>query len=238
MSSRPVSAVVVLLASALSFAVAPLQAQDAKPADTTFRVGLKDIAIPVISSEFVETGPDYRVLLEPLAPTSNRLVAAFVTPDDLKKLLTSASTNLTRYALVEVPRRAEFTDVTPELFKQVDESFGAQLGAQTEATTKDSQDELNRRLKALGGGSTSITLDKPLMLGTLFAKPDAGGYGEILPLAVNGATIKMAAGVTILRVRQRILFIYLYAPYKDETSVDWIRATGEKWVDAILAANK
>jgi hypothetical protein len=38
--------------------------------------------------------------------------------------------------------------------------------------------------------------------------------------------------------QNKILFLYLYRTYKDESTVQWIRTTSEQWADAVLAANK
>jgi hypothetical protein len=238
MPYRRTSVVAVLFFAALLVPHSPARAQAARPADTTFHVGLKTIAIPSPADDLVETGPDYRVMLENLVPNNNRLVAGYLTQPEFDKLRT-ATTTLSRYAMVQVPRTAEFVDITPEIFKQINDTLATQFEAQADASVKDSQDEINRRLKAVGQGSTTITLDKPLMLGLFFSKPYATGYGEITPVAVNGgASQKVAAGITFIRVQQRVLFLYIYAPYKDEDTVKWVRTTGEKWADAILAANK
>jgi len=69
--------------------LAYLNAQDSTPAPAhvpaaqSYRVGLKSIVIPSPLSEMTEMGSDYRVVLEPLAPATNRLVAAFNRPEDL-----------------------------------------------------------------------------------------------------------------------------------------------------------
>jgi len=225
----------VAIGLCLSFAHLP--AQTAKPAESTFRVGLKTIAVPAPSTELNETGPDYRVLLDNLTPTNNRLVAAFLLPDELKALQTS-TTHLSRYALVQVPRRAEFADVGTDLFKDVLDSLAKQFDAELTGSLKDQQDEINRRLKAMGQGSTSVTLDKPVMLGSFYSKPDATCYGAIMPVQVNDKTTRMVMAMGVVRVQERILFLYLYAPYVDETTVTWARTTSEHWADATLAANK
>lgn len=223
------------LASAFAMLALIVPAALRAQAPATFRVGLKTIAIPAPADNLHETGSDYRVLLENLVPTSNRLVAGFLTPDELKGLQTS--TSLTQYALVEVPRRAEFADVTPEIFKQINDSLATQFGGDGSGTLKTQQDELDRKLKDLGATST-VTLEKPLLLGSLFNKPDAVSYGEVMPVTVNGVTTKMVMAVNVIRVHQRVLFFYLFIDFKNEDSVKWVSATGEKWADAILAANK
>jgi len=203
-----------------------------------FRAGLKSFTIPAPSSDLVETGSDYRVLLEPLAPTANRLIAAFIQPADLENLHSGGTAKLDTYALVEVPRRAEFSDVTPDQFKEISESMASQFGASVTASIKDQQDEINRRLKALHSSSGDITLDKPVQLGTLFSKPDASAYGLLMSVSSNGKTRKMVMGMTILRVQARVVFVYTYTEYKDDSTVQWVRTTEEHWADAILECNK
>ena len=204
----------------------------------TFRAGLKSFTIPAPSTDLVEPGSDYRVLLEPLVTNTNRLVAGFVSPPDLNALRTTTGTTLSRYALVQVPRRAEFTDVSPAVFKQVVDSLAGQFGASFDATLKDQQDEVNRRIKDLGASTKAVTLDKPIQLGSFFNKPDAVSYGMVMPVTVDGIARKVAMSMIVVRVQQRLLFLYVFDEYKDESSVQWVRTTGEHWADAILAGNK
>jgi hypothetical protein len=228
----------VLLASMLSLSAFPASAQTAKPSDlSSFRVGLKSVTIPSPSSDVAETGPDYRVLLDQIVPTGNRLVAGYVTPDEFTNLRTKSLVALSHYALVEAPRSAEFSDITPDAFKQIDATLATQFEVVVNDSVKEQQDEMNRRLKALGAGK-SLSLDKPLMLGTLFSKADASSYGQITPVTLDGATKEMAVGITLLRVRQRLLFLYFCEEYKDENTVKQLRATSERWADATLEANQ
>jgi len=223
-----------LLATALLQACAGLLAQSS----ITYRAGLKSFTLPPPTSGLVEAGPDYRVMFEQLAPTANRLIAAFSQPADLEILRAEGGAALGTYALVEVPRRAEFNDISPEQFKQIAESMGTQFGASVVATLKDQQDEINRRLKALNSAPGDVTLDKPVQLGTLFSKPDACAYGMLMSVSTGNKSKKMAMGLTLLRVQSRILFVYTYTEYKDESTVQWIRTTDEHWADIILQSNK
>jgi hypothetical protein len=200
-----------------------------------FRVGLQSIVIPSPSPDLPETGPDYRVLAEPLAPASNRLVAAFLLPAELKAMQ-MRKLSLTHYALAEVPRQAEFSDASPAAFKQVSDAMAEQFGAKLDATIEQQQKEIDLKLKALGGKS-AVTLEKPTMLGTLFSKADAIGYGAIIPVSVDGKILTAAMCMAILRVRQRFLFIYVYAPYTEEESMKSVQKICDLWSAAILKAN-
>jgi hypothetical protein len=60
----------------------------------------------------------------------------------------------------------------------------------------------------------------------------------VMPVAKNGSTIKVVVGVIFLRARDRLLFAYVYAPYKDQETVKWMRKTTENWADAIVKSNE
>ena len=83
-----------------------------------------------------------------------------------------------------------------------------------------------------------MTLDKPMQLGVFFSKPNACSFGIIQQISAVGSSVKMVAGITILRVQNRLLYAYIYSAYKDEDSVQWVRKTSEQWADAILKANQ
>ncbi|HVU47472.1 MAG TPA: hypothetical protein VHD85_15170 [Terracidiphilus sp.] len=229
-------AVRCVVAAMLFLPLATLNAQNA--VTQTYRAGLRSIAVPAPTGDLSEIGPDYRVLFEPLAPDTNRLIAAFVLPDDAAAVRGGGVGALKQYALVEVMRRAEFSDVSPDLFKQIEDGMATQFGADLNASLKDQQNELNHKLKALNDNAATVSLDKPVQLGALFSKQDACGFGVIMPVSAKGTTVKMAAGIMVLRVQQRLVFAYLYTEYKDDTSVQWMGKTAEAWADSILAANK
>ena len=228
------------MAAIFFLALTPLRSQDATKVSVLgcFRAGALSFSFPLPSGDLVETGADYRVLLEPLVPATNRLVAAFVTPDDLVSLNGGNSKRLTEYALVEVPRQAEFADVTPDIFKQIVDGTAAQFGANLENQVKDTAEDINRRLKALNSSAATVSVDKPVYLGTLFSKTDAHGFGATMAFSSEGTKVTMAMGLVVLRVHNRVFFAYLYKRYEDESTLLWLRKATEQWADSILNANK
>lgn len=233
---RKCSAIVLAPLSIALFVPETLRSQSPAPADLTFRVGLKSIVIPSPTPELADPGPDYRVLFEPLAPVNNRLVAVFLLPDEMKAAETG-TTSLSRYAVVEVLRRAEFAEISPAMYKQVTDAIGNQFGAKLDATMKDSQTEIDLKLKALATQPATITLEQPKMLGSLFSKPDADGYGSLMPISVNGKTITEAVCMSVVRVQNRVLMLYLYTRYEGPDSVKWVQSVGDQWTDAVLKTN-
>ncbi|HWE87113.1 MAG TPA: hypothetical protein VG267_19360 [Terracidiphilus sp.] len=207
------------------------------PEPRTYRCGLKSIVVPPPTSDLNELGSDYRVLMESAVPDTNRLIAAFLPAEDAANVRAGISKAVARYAMIETLRRAEFVDVDSDTLKQVANSVAQQYGANLGASMTDQQEELNHKLRAMRGSSTTITLDKPLQLGVFFSKPDSVGFGAIMPLSAAGTTVKMIVGMTILRVQDRLIYAYIYANYKDDDSIQWVRKTSEQWADSILKAN-
>ena len=204
---------------------------------TNVHVGAVPILIPSPTAALVEPGPDYRVIFEPLAPASNRLVAAFVPMDKMDTIHKGNAPPMDEYALVEVGRRTEFAEIDSASFHQVAEALGKQFGGDISQFSKTGQDEINHNLKDLGN-AVSVTIDKPVPLGIFFVRTNAIGVGSITPYNVNGVTTRMAGCLTLLRARGRLLSLFTYAAYKDEGTVMRVKTTAEQWADAILKANE
>jgi hypothetical protein len=207
-------------------------------ATQSYQAGGVSIAIPSLTGDMVELGSDSRSTLEVAVPDSNRLLAGFVLANEVPLLRSNSSLGITRYAMVEVSRKAEFTDFGADDFKQMVDSASQELGKIIDSSVKDEEEEFNRKMKALNPDSAQISMDKPLMLGALFSKPDAYGFGMIEAITQNGATTKMACGGVLLRVKNRALFLYVYSAYKNQETLNWIRKVSEAWANAILSENK
>lgn len=218
-----------------------LAAQNGKPASapaqfTTVRVGAVSIVLPSPASDLVEPGPDYRVLFEPFAVSANRLVAAFVPQDKMDAIHTGSAPVMDKYTLVEVARRTEFTEIDSSTFQLIAASATKQLGGDTRVLDKQAQDQINNSLKS-SGSSASMTMDKPIPLGTFFSTTDTIGFGSINTYNSNGASRRVVGCMAFVRVHGRILTLLTYAKYEGEGSVTWVKTTAKQWAEAILKAN-
>ena len=48
----------------------------------------------------------------------------------------------------------------------------------------------------------------------------------------------IACGMSLVHVKGKIVYLYVYRQYTDEATLDWVKKTAEKWVNETLAANK
>ena len=201
----------------------------------SFKAGGTPIAIPSPTKEMIEVGYDNREFMEVFVPSHNRLIAAFVLTNDLPRLKKGSDDIMSKYALVQVPRRAEYKDCGPSDFKN---AVKGQFGELVNSSMKEVEEEFNRRMKSLDLDVAKMSMGKPVQLGCLFSKQDIYGFGMIMPLSMSGKDIKMVMGASLMRVKRRVIFVYLCAEYKNEDTVKWIRKTTEDWADVILKANK
>lgn len=204
-------------------------------ADPEIKAGGVPLVLPAPADDFGEVGDRLRTtFFEVLTPTTNRLLTAYLPANTLEKLtLGQAPPNLDAYALVQVPRGAEYADCTPEAFSQVVKGVDSSIGT---VSVGELQSELNARLKSLG--SKPVEIGRPEMLGRVFNKTDAIAIAMLATVNQNKATARMAIGAAFLRVKQRLVFAYLYHKYESPETVARLGKNLEAWCDAILAKNK
>jgi hypothetical protein len=203
-------------------------------ADLDFKVGGLNVTLPGPAANFDEVGDRLRTtLFELLAPSTNRLVSAYAPTKTLEELNGGkAAGGLDLYAMVEVPRQAEYADCSPELFqtvlKGVEPAFGKLEVVNVET-------ELNLRLKSRG--TKPIEVGHPEMLGAIFQKTDAAGFAMLLAFKQGDHDVTMAGATAFVRVKRRILFLYLYRIYESPETVSTLRKEVEAWADTILSKN-
>lgn len=128
-------------------------------------------------------------------------------------------------------------DLEAEDFPQVAAGVKREFGGPASSSSfQAAEEELKRRLKSLNI-DTEVSLGKPVQLGTLFSKQDAYGFGMISPVSVGTRVMTMGMGGAVVRVKKRMLFVYLFSQYQNEESIEWLRSTTEQWADAMLKQN-
>lgn len=194
--------------------------------------------LPSPADGFVEVGDRLRTTVFDLfAPSNNRLLTAYVPALTLDKLNAGMTTgDLDAYGMIEVSRQAEYAELTTQAFQKLLESMGPALGKLAAQKIGDVTEEINIRLKSLG--NKPIEVGHPEMLGQLFEKTDASGFAMLMAVKADEHSDTMATGFAVLRVKNRLLFAYLYRKYESAETVNLLRKNLDSWTDAILASNK
>jgi len=230
---------IFLLIIASGFAQAPVEgkAKATEKKIETFKAGGTRLSIPEPSDAMVEVGYDVREMMEVFVPASNRLLSGYMSPNDIPKF-TSGDENfvLNRYASIQVARRGEYQDCTDANFAELIEYVGGSFSDDIDGIMKDSESELNQRMESLE--LDKVTIDKPVQLGTLFSKKDAYSMGMISKYSNGTASWTLVISTTFVRVKKRLLFVYIFNTYNDEKDIETVTKLSEQWVDSILTANK
>jgi hypothetical protein len=210
----------------------------AAAADPEFKAGGVALILPGPSADFMEVGDKLRTtLFELLAPASNRLLSAYAPSRSITALNNGKGLGaLDIYAMVEVARQSEYTNVTPQDFAEAMKGMESSMGKLDAKTLENVEQELSVRLKSVG--AASVEVGRPQMLGGLLKKPDAAGFAMLVAYKQGDRSVTMANGIAFVRVRQRLIFAYLFRKYESPDTVIWLRKNLEPWVDAILAKNK
>ncbi|MFY9949512.1 MAG: hypothetical protein WAK27_12515 [Candidatus Sulfotelmatobacter sp.] len=208
-------------------------------ADCSTTAGGVPVVIPPPAKEFAEVGSDRRDFFEYMVPSRNRLLCAFVPADFLPRLKNPAR-GLGQYMLVELSRRLDEknTEVTSASFEKVVSGMKQQFADSStlDQTVQTTSEEISRKLKQLDS-STDISIDKPTPLGTLFQTSDAYASAMLAPVSSGGVTMRTINASVLLRVRNRLIFAYIYGSSDDENSLRWIEKMAEQWANEILTAN-
>ncbi|MBU1087768.1 MAG: hypothetical protein KKD05_09680 [Candidatus Omnitrophica bacterium] len=203
----------------------------------SFKAGGTLINIPAPNAELVEVGYDVREQMEIFVPGSNRLLAGYMRASDIP-LFVKGDENfvLDQYASIQVPRQGEYQDCAESDFKELVDYVKGSFSDDIDKIIQDSEAEFNQRMESMNLDKVSI--DKPIQLGTLFSKPDAYSMGMISTYSNGTKSWTLIIVTTFIRVRERLLFVYLFSSYNNEQDIAPVRAKAEQWADAILAANK
>lgn len=102
---------------------APSGAKITAPCDV--KVGGVPTQVPPPTTNFSDVTDNYRGVLELSVPSVNRLLCGFVLSSEVP---IRAQSSLSYYALVEIPRRAEYVVFKPEDFNKVVNAAKTRLG--------------------------------------------------------------------------------------------------------------
>lgn len=214
-------------------------AAEESPPISSYIVGGTEIIIPTPNFGMQEVGDAKRDIFDTFVAPNNRLIAAFVLTEDSPKLTTETEdVTFSKFAMIQVPSRAEYRSVGANDFKEVTAGVKEKFGDTIRTLPKKVQAELDRRIKALGRNDVDVRIGEPTSLGCFFSKDKAYGFGMVAPVTMNGHTWYRANGSVLMRVKEKLLFAYIYADYEGKDTVKWISEAAQGWADAILRANE
>ena len=224
----------------------PARSQSHEAKVFSARLGDKVINIPPptgfeeVNQKFESMKTRFEVTETPL----NQVLAGYLPTSDCERLRRGELPLLTYYAKVSVLRKAKEVDISPEIFQQVVEGYRKNAttlldpdGPQMKALMK----RIGKGLSEINSAETKLDLSKPQQFGAFDVRENV--YGSmllfVLDTEIGGkkAQSPMLAGTTILRTKERMLFVYTYRRFESKDDLELLKQFSKQWNDSILAAN-
>ncbi|HEY0050479.1 MAG TPA: hypothetical protein VGB68_14405 [Pyrinomonadaceae bacterium] len=212
----------------------------------TYQIGNKQIVIPSPNG-FLEAGSQIPVIKQHFTATEsggNDFLAAHIPAEHLQRLKKGEIFDLTFYTKVSVSKRLKTLDSTEADFAQLVATFKKGFPALSDPNGKEMKSTLksiSENLSNLNKTETTYTLSQPLNVGLI--EDSRNAYGTILltqiKLTSGGKEIvrMMLGGISAIRVREKIVFIYTYRVYEKEQDIAEIQQFSKQWLTRIIAAN-
>lgn len=223
-----------------------LGAQRAHAAADRFDVGGVTIEAPAIPgfNEISAISPEVVELMQSLIPPTNRMLGVYMTDADHEKLLAGEAVDFDRYILLQVNKEFESQAVTRRDFETIATQFKAQQDAimeKAEAGAGALLDNASSHLAEKYDISAEMRLGEQRSLGMFLDEPDAVAFTILAKYqaSMEGASFDyvMAGAISLVRLNQRIVFLYVYSRYETPDDVAWVEERTGEIANLLLAAN-
>ncbi|HEX8286467.1 MAG TPA: hypothetical protein VF556_00630 [Pyrinomonadaceae bacterium] len=200
----------------------------AQSAYDTFRIGNKQIVIPNPVG-FTEASSQIQVIRDRFTVTEaagNDLLAVHIPNDDYQFLKKGRLVDLTFYTKVSVSKKLKDETVSETNFANIIEAFEKNFPTFSDPKGSEMKKILNRISENLSGFNqekTAVFIDKPQNLGEIVKERNS--YGSVVLSQVKtkiGETEQVRTllmGISAIRVREKVIFIYTYKEYKNEQDI-------------------
>lgn len=172
----------------------------------------------------------------------NRLLAVFMTPDEVKQRNADPASPLTKFMQIQVSKDAENHDLTSSEFSDL----ATKMSSVQDNVFGSAVDDVNAMLKKMLSQSPdhlAVELSQPKTLGTFLNTDNAVGILMAMSMKAQGPsgiqrTQYVIASCVLFRVKNRLLYSYTYCDIGEKDAVGWVKSAATDWMNAILAANE
>jgi hypothetical protein len=211
-----------------------------------YQIGNKKIAIPAPIG-FTEATSQVPVIKERFIATEageNDLIAVHLPIEQVQLLKNGDFFDLTFYTKVSVSKRMKTLTVSEANFAEFTTAFKKNFPALTDPGGKEMKailSSISDNLTELNKEKTTAAISQPVNLGLI--ENSSNVYGTLLLMQIKlvrdgkEATQLLLCGLSAVRVREKILFIYTYKAYEKEKDVAEIKQFSKKWINQIIMAN-
>jgi len=221
-------------------------AQTSKTEVTTFQLGNQLTVIPAPEG-FEEAASQFESVKELFSRTEvadNDMLSVDLPKADCDKLRAGEAATFKLYTKVSIRKAIRDLDYSSERFAELVATFrksGAQALDVNGPVVKNAVRQLDKGLSEINKKETTVALSQPVNLGEFDTRPNV--YGVILLLTFTSksgdseVTTPLVAGLSYVRVKQRLIYVYTYRVYNSAADVAALRDLSKQWLTKILAAN-
>lgn len=223
------------------------QKRTQKGADIGYRLGTKSVLIPAPEGyeEASSQIDDVRRFFEATEAPDLDLLAVHVPVDILERLKTGERFNLSLYTKVSVPKRLREIDISLSDFSKRVSALQGNSAKVFDFTSPEMKAILQGNNKSMSDffeREAKMDLSQPVNLGEI-AKTDES-YGVLLLFKVKfeidgkQEELFVLGGVSMVRIKQRLVFIYTYRRFNSNEDAELIRNFTKQWLGQIIKVNQ
>ncbi|HAF14847.1 MAG TPA: hypothetical protein DCK99_14365 [Blastocatellia bacterium] len=221
-------------------------AQTRKADVATFQLGDQVITIPAPDG-FEEAASQFESIKNHFTLTEdpgNDMLAVHLPHADCEKLRGGEFGPLTFYTKISVRKAVRDVDFSAERFANLVSEFrksGSQVLDINSPTMKATLEHLSKGLSELSKKETQVDMSQPVNLGEFDTRPNVYSVMLLMNFKTQSSDGEVSTlilgGLSYVRVKQRLIYVYTYRKYGSKNDVDTLRDFTKQWIGQILAAN-
>ena len=200
----------------------------------TIDVGGKSIVIPSPENNLAEVGDTIRKKYEFEVPKEASLKAVFLPNDFIQKFGIEPTSGEKEKVLVMVYKDFDNKELSEKDFVDLMKSITSTLPSDLPQYFKDAN-KINLKLK---DAIEKQEVGTPVFLGTALDIKDAFAFLMSIKSNTNNGLQKVLAGSLYIRLKNKVLVIYIYNYQESEESLAWICNTIQTWSKSLFELNK
>lgn len=191
----------------------------------TIFVGENSILIPQPAKDFFEATDEIKAEAKLfIVPNSNKLLALYTLRDG----------DLSRKMCIQVSKSLEPYDINEIRFNEFKESIKPFMSK----SLTDVLSELNNHLMTIEDIVGKINFGETQMIATLFEDANSVAFLMVTKVNTSNETVNLLSGMSSIRVKNKIIFAYVFDFLKNVESIKWVSSETNSWTKSILNANK
>jgi len=209
----------------------------------SYRLGARTVVIPPpagFAEAFTQSEYISQVLTATESP-ANEVLTAHVPVEDLNRLKRGEQVGFDFYTKVSVLKAVKTEEMSEAEFSRlvarIEPAFSQMLDINS-PNMKSAVRNLRDGLSSVAGQDVQVDLEQPQNLGFFEKTKDVYSAMLLMVLKGPGGKLPLLAGLSFLRVNNRLLFVYTYRKFTSEKDAEVLRDFTREWVRRIIAANR